>query len=66
MVLRSKRGLGWAVSDLWAAAGDGDQGRLEVGLGDNRGSGDGGDGSGGNGNGGELHYNERRVVGRIK
>lgn len=64
--MRSKGGLGWAVSDLWTTVSDGDQGRLEVSLSDDGSGRDGGDGGGNNGNGGELHYNERLVVGRIK
>lgn len=59
--------LSWALGDLWTTAGDGNQGGVEVSGSDNRGraSRDSGDGSGNDSDGGELHYNERLVVGEI-
>lgn len=54
-------GLGWAVSDGRTTRGDGNQGGERVGLSDGGSSrGNGGEDS----DDGELHYNERLVVGR--
>lgn len=52
--------VSWAVSDLWTAVGDGDQGGRKVShVGDVSGSRDSGGSSGEDGDGGELH-SERR------